>query len=416
MSTAKKHLIVLPQLIFATIFFALLLATPASATNLGITAVPVGASNSACAVTAVYSQYTSAAGRSYVVPAGGGQIASWSTVTTNDVAGSSKSLVVINPGSGSFTYSVRAIDTQTIPNPLPASGLATFELAAPINVAAGDLLAIISNNNSDTCLFTGGSLNSADIVIASTFAAPLAVNSTLTPGGSGANYTLNLGADIVQNMDISVTATSIPNNIKVGGTSVVNFVVSNNGNSVKPIELHYAVPSGLDILAASANGTDCTVTGQAVDCVINDVAVGGQAVAQIVLVASAAGTYNNSATVSTRFTDPNPNNNTASTSITATAVDSGGGGTGGTGGTGGGNNATPPACKTISLKGQKLSFAKKAIVALNCKVGKVSKKTSKKVKKGFVISTNPGSGKTLVNNAAINIIVSNGKPKAHHHK
>jgi beta-lactam-binding protein with PASTA domain len=60
------------------------------------------------------------------------------------------------------------------------------------------------------------------------------------------------------------------------------------------------------------------------------------------------------------------------------------------------------------LKGLSLALAKRVITAVNCKLGKVTKAASKKVKKGVVISSSPGAGKTLANGTKIKVVQSSG--------
>ncbi len=69
---------------------------------------------------------------------------------------------------------------------------------------------------------------------------------------------------------------------------------------------------------------------------------------------------------------------------------------------------TAVACVVPNVKGQTLAAAKQAITAAGCKVGTVSKKPSKKVIKGTVISQSPAAGKQLKAGAKVNIVVSKG--------
>jgi hypothetical protein len=82
------------------------------------------------------------------------------------------------------------------------------------------------------------------------------------------------------------------------------------------------------------------------------------------------------------------------------------------------NPVPPPAppCQVTKLSGRLLAVAKSVIAGHNCKVGKTTKKASKKVRKGYVISTTPGPGSTRPAGTAVNIVVSSGPPKQKKHK
>jgi hypothetical protein len=67
-------------------------------------------------------------------------------------------------------------------------------------------------------------------------------------------------------------------------------------------------------------------------------------------------------------------------------------------------------CEVPNVKGKGLSAAKGAIQDANCSVGAVTKKFSKKVKKGKVISQSPASGSEKPFGAAVKLVVSKGKP------
>ncbi|HWF34321.1 MAG TPA: PASTA domain-containing protein, partial [Solirubrobacteraceae bacterium] len=100
------------------------------------------------------------------------------------------------------------------------------------------------------------------------------------------------------------------------------------------------------------------------------------------------------------LTDPTPADNAATATLTVTAP------------------PVPPrpSCKTVKLAGAPLAVAKVALPALNCKIGKTTKKASKQIPKGDVISTSPGAGKTLANGTKVNLVVSSGPPKKKHKK
>jgi hypothetical protein len=65
-------------------------------------------------------------------------------------------------------------------------------------------------------------------------------------------------------------------------------------------------------------------------------------------------------------------------------------------------------CVVPSVKGKKLATAEKAITKARCAVGKVKKASSKRVKKGNVISTSPAAGKSLPKGSKISLVISKG--------
>jgi hypothetical protein len=68
-------------------------------------------------------------------------------------------------------------------------------------------------------------------------------------------------------------------------------------------------------------------------------------------------------------------------------------------------------CVVPKLKGKTVSAAKAAVTQANCSVGKITKKTSAKVKKGRVISQSQAPGKHLTDGARVGFVVSKGRSK-----
>ena len=65
-------------------------------------------------------------------------------------------------------------------------------------------------------------------------------------------------------------------------------------------------------------------------------------------------------------------------------------------------------CVVPKLKGRKLAGAKTLIKRATCKVGKVKKRFSKKVKKGRVISQKPAAGTKVASATPVNLVASKG--------
>jgi Domain of unknown function DUF11/PASTA domain len=364
---------------------------PASALTLGTTTIPSGASPNACTTGAFYAQSTTDGAIQYAVPSAGGEITSWSTNTTGATAGTPLTLLVLRPSGGA--YKIVGFNSETLPSPLPASGIATFTVASPISAVGGDVLGLYGSATSVTCFFSGGpSIPAADIISAAAAVAPPAVGSTYTPAVSAPNILTNVAATLVQSEDVSMTGSAMPSSITAGGAAEYSFNVSHAGPTTVPITFTDTVPSGLTILSAVAGSGTCTVTGQAVSCTINADSSGASSSVSIVVTAPSAGRFTDTASVSTSLADPSTANNSASATLTV-------------------NRPARTPCKTIALAGAPLSVARTVIPALNCKVGKITKKASRNVHKGNVISTSPGPGKTLTAGSKVNVVVSAGPPK-----
>jgi hypothetical protein len=360
-------------------------ASAASALTLGNTTLPSGATPATCPTGIVIWQTSTDSSYSYSVPAGGGAITSWSINTAGDAPGASVTFVVMR------STTVVAVDTETLPASLPA--VATFTLAQPITVAAGDTLGLWGPSTVG-CFFVGGTLTTSDTILgAPAPTAPVAGTTYSGLPGPPAGV-LNLSANLAQSQDSSVTGVAAPSPVIAGGGAAYAFTVANAGPGNGNITFTDAIPGSLKILGAAADSGTCTTTGQTVTCTIAGLATGATAQVWIIVSTASAGSYPDSAAVTTTLTDPTPANNSATATLTVTAT----------------TVAAPPSCKVIKLAGAPLAIAKAALPALNCKVGKTTKKASKKIAKGDVISTTPGAGKTLANGTKVNIVVSSGPP------
>ena len=72
-----------------------------------------------------------------------------------------------------------------------------------------------------------------------------------------------------------------------------------------------------------------------------------------------------------------------------------------------------PACVVPNVRGKALGRAKKAITRRHCRVGRITKAYSTRVKAGFVISQSRAAGKHLNNGAKIKLTLSRGR-RPHH--
>ena len=180
--------------------FALGTAGTASAdTTLGSTSEPAGVTEQACQPNIVVAQLTENPSHHFFVP-GAGTITQWQINTAGSAGGQPVSLVVLRPAAGG-SFTVVGADSRTLPNPLPSSGVATFQLTTPIAVAANDTFGLWSSAPAATCYWFGGTIPAASTLVALTEASPPATNQTLpqrpiTPV-SPPGYTMDLAANFV---------------------------------------------------------------------------------------------------------------------------------------------------------------------------------------------------------------------------
>lgn len=394
-----------------TVVLALAFAGVASADmTLGLTAPPSGSGTGGCVGSSVPDlvlQLTQDPSTPYVVPAGGGQITSWSTDTAGDTVGDPLTFAVVRPNSGG-TYTVVGADTETIST---SSGVATFPLSTPISVTGGETLALYSSTQS--CFWGGGTTPSGDTLEVLQDATTPAAGQTLSESGGGASppgYTLDVAANLVQ-PDVGVSTSAGPSSATAGYPALLSSTVTNSGPGSEPITFTDNVPAGLTIDAVAAGSGTCATSAQKVTCTMS-VAGGQSAPVYVVVTPTAAGSYTNSVSVLSANTDPNPANNAAAAtlSVRAPAV------------TAPPSTAPPstvtPKCTVPGLKGIRLPLAKQLVHLLGCTPGSVRHMHNGRVHKGNVIRTNPGSD-TYAAGSKITFVVSSGPKKKdhkHHHK
>jgi Domain of unknown function DUF11/PASTA domain len=154
------------------------------------------------------------------------------------------------------------------------------------------------------------------------------------------------------------------------------------------------VPAGLTVNSAAAGDGTCSISGQTVTCTIVGLAAAQSVPVEVIATPGAAGSYANSVSIALNAggSDPNPANNTAAATLSVAS-------------------GTPPAkCVVPALRGVPSGLARAVLNDLGCKV-KTAKARSQSIRKGTVVSTNPGHG-TYASGATITLIVSSG-PKKH---
>jgi hypothetical protein len=391
---------------------AVALALPATAgatTTLGVVTAPANTTPAACPATSTDNFFVSAGGTGgsssqYTVP-GSSPLAltQWQVNATGATAGAQVELVVVNPQTSAMPASIDVVgtDTETLnPSAAAADGVETFSVANPIIVQPGDAISLyLPDATGITCYWSGGSLPTTDqaqaVELTSSPAVgdnilKLAGSSSSTPSAE-TNVAATLGP-LSQDAALSLSAS----NATVGVPAVLTATVRNNGPLTGPITFTDPVPTGLTVDLAATNSGSCSTNAaiSLVTCTLTGIPAGQSANAVILVTPKAAQAFTDSGTVAvaSSVTDPNPANNSASTTFKVAAA------------------GAPTKCVVPKLGGTPESVAQKVLPLLGCKVGKVRKATSKSVAKGDVISTAPGAGSYAVGKS-VGITVSSGKPK-----
>lgn len=357
----------------------------------------------------------------YHIPPGGGVITQWQTNTSDDgsgAAGASLTFVVLAP-TGSNNWLIVGADSETLPNPLPVDGIASYTLASPITAAGGDTLGLYSTNSAVVCAFNGAATPVKGKVTPFTdlFLPPAAGQGVTAQSQTPAGWAMNEEVTLVQTGDAAVTTGAGPTGAGAGQPAVLFSTITNNGPAISPITFTDTVPSGLTVDSATVGDGSCTVSGQMVNCTTGSLELGQSEPVDVVVTPAAATSYTNtvsvangSATEDPPVTDPNPANNTASATLSvavppppppppppAPSPPP---------------TAQPPAaavlhCVVPPLKGIRASLAKAILEELNCKVV-IAHRHSKAVHKGLVVKSTPGKG-TYADEKTIKLVVSSGR-------
>ncbi len=224
-------------------------AAASTGTTLGLTTEPSGASAFSCLEAPYPTLIQSAQDPTtpYFVPAaGGGAITQWQTNASEDTPGAPITFAVVSQSGAGYT--VVGADSETIPASLPASGVATFTLATPIAVQAGDTLALYSSSSDAACYFCGGStLTGDDILAADDPTPPPSAGQVLTPTPPcGGGCTLDVAATLVQSEDAGVTTNAAPSHATVGDQALLSSTVSNDGPGASTDHIHRHGPKRAD--------------------------------------------------------------------------------------------------------------------------------------------------------------------------
>lgn len=201
----------------------------------------------------------------YAVPAPGGKITQWQTNTAGDTAGKPLELIVLSP-NGNGAYTVVAVDAESVPNPLPAGGIATFTPPTPLTVGAGDVLGLYVLSGNENCAWSGGSIPADDVLGSFISASAPAPGQSLAPAASVTNYLVDVAATLVPPRTLTVTeagsgvgtVSSTPAGIDCGATCSAKL---DEGTAVMLTAIAAAGSRFVGWSGGGCSGTStCTVT------------------------------------------------------------------------------------------------------------------------------------------------------------
>ena len=118
--------------------------------------------------------------------------------------------------------------------------------------------------------------------------------------------------------DVSVVKTTSPSVVTVGQHVTYQIVVTNNGpNPATGVIVSEVLPDGVILVSATPTQGSCGA-GQQFSCQLGSLNVGAKATVAVVVAATRAGTFSNLATAIANEPDPDPTNNVATVSGSAT--------------------------------------------------------------------------------------------------
>ncbi|MGA9876623.1 MAG: DUF11 domain-containing protein [Solirubrobacteraceae bacterium] len=150
----------------------------------------------------------------------------------------------------------------------------------------------------------------------------VAVVSSTTPDPELSNNAAEADTPVPPAADLAIQKTASLATVPAGGQVSYTLLVKNNGpNEATNVVVLDPLPAGLEIVSALPSQGECT-TGNGVICKLGVIADGGGAQILVTanVAASAAGKIDNTAVVAGGQVDPDPSNNTSSTSIEVTPL------------------------------------------------------------------------------------------------
>jgi uncharacterized repeat protein (TIGR01451 family) len=134
----------------------------------------------------------------------------------------------------------------------------------------------------------------------------------------------NYWADVVFQpayADVSITKTAAPDPVVAGGTFTYTLSVANAGSSpATSVTTSDALPGGVGFVSANASQGSCAQSSGTVTCSLGTMASGAGATVSISVTAAGKGTISNTANVKANEPDPNPADNTSTTTSRVVAL------------------------------------------------------------------------------------------------
>lgn len=282
---------------------------------------------------------TGAGSASYVVPAGGGVITSWTTNPGPNTGTSTRLEVVRESGSGNAVVGESDVQAN-----IPAHNSASFPTR--IAVQAGDVLGLEIAQGATVFCASGG-VTGSDLTTRSSDPGP---GNTFPQNQTQGSFLVDVSAKVeadadgdgfgdesqdkcptvpgsVQgcpNADLAITKTASAATVAAGSNVTYTLAAKNNGpDAATGVVVNDALPAGASLVSASSTAGTCSGT-STVTCNVGTLSSGAAATVTVVVKMTSVGVKTDAATVAstadpTGAGDPNPVNNsaTATTQVTA---------------------------------------------------------------------------------------------------
>jgi uncharacterized repeat protein (TIGR01451 family) len=243
--------------------------------------------------------------------------------------------------------------------------------------------------------FSYAAQGEGDISFSGTFTGLQSATGTLSWSGSfcAGNHptvTWNASTSSPPDADLSVTAGALADSVLVGDQITYRVTVANDAGpatALTPI-LTATLPQGVVYVSgAESNGlAPCSSAGSVVTCALLSIPAGGSGTVDVVVKTSQVGSITVSFGVSSPSPDANPANNSAGVPTTVKAP-----------------------CIVPNVRGRLLPAARRALARARCKAGEVTRRYSRKVGKGRVISQDEAPGTRLGPGTTVDVVVSRGR-------
>lgn len=233
-----------------------------------------------------------------------------------------------------------------------------------------------------------------DISVSGAFTGLQSAQGTLSWSGSfcgGDHPTVTWSASTSSPPDADLSVTLLPPSDPVLAGEQVRYLatVTNAGpaTALTPT-LTATLPATVSFVSGTAsNGLGpCGSSGVVVTCPLQSMPSGGSTVVGIAVQTSVAGPITVSLSVASASPDPRSGNNTAGVQTTVQAP-----------------------CIVPNVRGRLLSAARRALAAAHCRAGKVTRRYSRKVKKGRVVSQDERPRTRLFPGSTVDLVVSRGR-------